>query len=71
MAGAAGSAAEQRLDGWTEMWDAAAPLTVRLADFLDRAQGVEMDPVLVLDWRANLADDLGGRAGEPAGAAAR
>jgi hypothetical protein len=50
---ATGLPAQQRLDGWTEMWDAAAPVTVRLADFVERAQGIEMDPALVLDWKAN------------------
>ncbi|GAA2756187.1 hypothetical protein GCM10009872_15470 [Actinopolymorpha rutila] len=35
------------------MWDAAAPVAVRLADLVEHAQGIEMDPALVLDWKAN------------------
>lgn len=31
---ATGEPVDQRLDGWTEMWDASAPITVRLADYL-------------------------------------
>lgn len=50
---ASGLPVEERLDGWTEMWDTAAPVTVRLADFVERARGIDMDPALVLDWKAN------------------
>ena len=50
---ATGLPPQQRLDGWTEMWDAAAPVAVQLADFVDRATGIEMDPALILDWKAN------------------
>lgn len=61
---ATGAPAQQRLDGWTEMWDAAAPVRISLSDaaapvgiyssdFVAQAEGIPMDPALGLDWTAN------------------
>lgn len=49
----AGPPAEQRLDGWTEMWQATAPVRVSLAVFVAEAQGVDMDPQVMRDWEAH------------------
>ena len=46
-----GEPLERRVTGWTEMWDASAPLTVTLAEHVPCAAAVEMDPALVIDWQ--------------------
>lgn len=47
----AGEPFERRVTGWTEMWDASAPVNVKLADYLPAAASVSMDPALVADWQ--------------------
>ena len=69
---ATGEPVQQRITGWTEMWDESAPITIRLADYLPRAEAIPLDPVLVGDWMADrtalakldLAADWGLRPGD-------
>lgn len=48
-----GEPVEKRVSGWTEMWDASAPITARLGEYIERAQAIPLDKGLVSDWKTN------------------
>lgn len=50
-----GEPLELRVTGWTEMWDAAAPVTITLADYTEAAAAIEVDAELVVAWHADHA----------------
>ncbi|GGK64142.1 hypothetical protein GCM10011509_10700 [Ornithinimicrobium pekingense] len=50
---ATGFPVEQRVTGWTEMWQETAPIRIHLDDYLERARDVKLDSAFIEDWEAH------------------